>query len=134
MSSLSERARADAKDRGDDWGERLDLEPGDEWEGRWLGEVTAAPNEWRDREQRVFLLVEADGRRRHIYARSRLERKVDALVPQRGDNVAIFRDADEYGSGGRTIHAYGFALEANDTPIPEPPAGYEEPAEGDIPW
>lgn len=117
--SLADRARQSAAEHDDsDWGYALTIDPGATWEGRWRGETMRTGGEYGD--QRIFLLYDRDGALCYIGAKSRLARKVDALLPTEGDNVAIFRGDDEY-RNGRTIHAYGIAVEPNSEALPEPP-------------
>lgn len=127
MGELLDRAKQAAEEAPDnDWGYRLDLDPGAGWEGRWRGEDVRRGGDFGD--QRVFLMWDREGFRCHIYARSRLARSVDAVAPVEGDSVAIFRGPDEF-SNGRTIYAYGIAAEPNDDPLPVEPEGEPVPVQ-----
>jgi hypothetical protein len=70
----------------------------------------------------VFLLVDSDGERCWIPGRYRLVQEMERAKPGRGDDVAIFRDADIETKNG-TMHVYGVEAEPNDAPLPGEPAG-----------
>jgi hypothetical protein len=119
---LRNRARENASTREDqEWGERVTLDPGDDFEGRWRGETTT-PSEYG--EQPVYLLWDRNGAERFLYGgRVTLDRKIRAANLVEGDSVFITRIEDDF-ANGRTTHRYGVASEPNSDPLP---SGPEEP-------
>lgn len=113
---LLNQARESASTRDDqEWGERITLEPGDSFSGRWRGE-TATPSEYG--EQPVYLLWNEAGAECFIYGgRVVLDRKIRAAAPLEGDSIVIARIEDEF-SNGRTTHRYGVATQTNGDPLP----------------
>lgn len=113
---LVNRARENASARDEnEWGYRVTLEPGDSFSGRWRGETMTSGDYG---EQRVYLLWDHDGQECYLYGgRARLDRKIDSLALEAGNEVAIFRGDDEV-SNGRTIHSYGVASQMTLEPLP----------------
>ena len=120
---LLNQARENASERPDaDWGERVTLEPGDSFLGRWRGQTSTA-SEYG--EQPVYLLWDREGVERFLYGgRATLDRKIEQLAPGEGDEIAIYRESNETTDKGRTVHRYGVASQMT---MEELPSGPKEP-------
>jgi hypothetical protein len=112
IARAKERAQGSAVP--EDWGELLEIPEGGDFVGRYVSD--ASDGRW-DPPRPVFLLVTADGERVWIPGRYRLVQEMERAKPGRGDDVAIFRDADIETKNG-TMHVYGVEAEPNDTPLP----------------
>lgn len=111
----------------DEWGYRVQLEPGDTFVGRWCGETTDLGNDGR----RVFLLWDSDGEACYSRFYAALGREVDQARPTVGDTVAIARGND-YVSAHGTGYSFGLVVEPNGAPLPG--AAKEAGSGDDIPF
>jgi len=113
---LLAQATENASKRDDSsWGDRIVLEVGDSFSGRWRGETTT-PSEYG--EQPVYLLWNAEGEECFLYGgRVALDRQIRSASPGLGDDIAIARIEDE-SSNGRTVHRFGVAVARNEEPMP----------------
>jgi hypothetical protein len=104
------RRRADEPATPPQWGFRVALEPGDEWQGTWRGETV---DEEHDR-RRIFLLRDVDGDDCWHRSYASLVRQVDkalqagSLVP--GARVYLVRRADYQTGQENPGHSYGLAV------------------------
>ena len=131
--SLRDRARESERERdGGGWGRRVQLEPGETFEGRWRGETTATGGDYGD--QRLFLLWDSDGAECYLRGHASLVRKVEAVAPSVGDSIAVYRGGD-YSSAAGTGYSYGLAAEPCFDALPEQPEyGDLGDVDDDIPW
>lgn len=111
------RARENASERDEaEWGNRVTLEVGDSFIGRWRGETTTQ-TDYGD--QPVYLLWDDQGQPCFMYGgRKVLDRRIRSAGPIEGDSIAIFRGEDET-SNGRTAHIFGVATVSNPDPLPD---------------
>lgn len=124
--ALLEQARArlreleEQADTGDELGERITLEPGEHFLGRYRGE---AEMRTRDGETiTVFAFWDSNGGKRFHYQNAALVHEIDAAKPAIGDDVVLVRGEDrefEVQGEQRTMHR--FAVRSR--PNPNPPPG-----------
>lgn len=115
---LLNRARESEAEKPDNenWGDRVTLEVGEAFAGRWRGETIATGGDYGD--QRLFLLWDADLQERYMRGHKALASKIDKASPSIGDSVVIYRGEDYVSSNG-TGYSYGIATEPNDEPLPD---------------
>jgi hypothetical protein len=131
------RARLRELERGDDeadeLGERVELQPGDYFLGRWRSDALVMRT--RDGEAvPVFGLWDFDGRRRFHYKSAALVAEIDAFKPAVGDTVAIVRGQDvqfEKDGEQRRMHRYAVRVKPNSEPLPE---GGAPEGDDDVPF
>jgi hypothetical protein len=131
-NDLATRAKARAESGGVDesWGERLELEEGETFVGRYRGSDVDEKNS-----RTVWLFWDGAGELYWSRSYAALDREMDAASPAIGDRVAIHRGPnyatqydDEDGPKGR---AFGVVCESSDEPRP---AGSTAPATSGIPF
>lgn len=86
-----------------DWGELLELEEGEHFLGRYVGERVDGKY---DPPRIVYLLLDQDYRPRYIRSRTVLTREMVAAHPSAGDWVAIVRGQDGTTRNGHEFHRY----------------------------
>jgi hypothetical protein len=111
---LAARERAQGSAVPEHWGKLLEIPEDGDFVGRYVAETS---DERWDPPRPVFLLVDADGGRCWIPGRYRLVQEMQRVQPDRGADVAIFRDFDIETKNG-TMHVYGVEAEPNDAPLP----------------
>lgn len=101
-----------------DWGERVELEPGDSFVGRWKGET-----EGRTKEGgafTVYLFWGRDGKRRFMFQTARLGWEIRDLQPAIGDEVAVVRGSDLPAQSGKNpTQRYAVRARPCSDPLPE---------------
>jgi hypothetical protein len=108
------------KKQGDeiDWGERIELDPGDSFVGRWKGET-----EGRSKDGgtfTVYLFWDGDGKRRFMFETVRLGWEIRDLAPAVGDEVAVVRGTDLPAQSGRSpTQRYAVRSRPCSDPLPE---------------
>jgi hypothetical protein len=123
---------------GDELGDRVDLQPGEHFAGRYRGEVTMMTKDG-DSVPVVGLWGE-DGRARFHYKNASLVSELDDVRPSVGDALVIVRGEDrEYESGGelRRMHRYSVATRPCSDPLPgstTPPQGVAVIDDADLPF
>lgn len=118
----------------------VDLDEHGVFTGRWRG----AGKAWTKRgEVDVFLLWDGDGARRFIWPKMRLQREIDELQPNVGDEIVIVRGVDIPSSDPdrNPTQRYAVRVRPSEEPLPEevpasklPAAGASESADDDIPF
>lgn len=101
-----------------DWGERIELEPGDSFVGRWKGET-----EGRTKDGgafTVYLFWDRDGKRRFMFQTARLGWEIRDLVPAVGDEIAVVRGTDLPAQSGKNpTQRYAVRARPCSDPLPE---------------
>jgi hypothetical protein len=114
--------RAEAPPTPEEWGQRITLNEGDAFVGRWRGEAIDEDND----DRRVYLLWDEDGQPCYHRSYAALDREIDRIQPQPGETVAIARSNDyrtQYDAEGETSgQSYGAEKEPNADPPPSGPA------------
>jgi hypothetical protein len=112
---------------GDELGDRVELQPGEHFAGRYRGPVTMMTKDG-DSVPVVGLWGE-DGRVRFHYKNASLVSELDEVMPDIGDKIVIVRGEDrEYETGGelRRMHRYSVAKGRCSDPLP----GARAPSQG----
>jgi hypothetical protein len=125
-SRLAEQ-EAEEGEASSELGESVALLEGDAFTGRFRGIGQAHTKRGL---AAVLLLWDDDEARRFIWMKTRLQRELDELQPNVGDEIAIVRGADIPSSDPDRNPMQRFAVRAraSDKPLPE------EPAEDDLPF
>jgi hypothetical protein len=101
-----------------DWGERVELKPGDSFVGRWKGEA-----EGRNKDGgtfTVYLFWDRDGKRRSMFQTTRLAWEIRDLGPAVGDEVAVVRGTDLPAQSGKNpMQRYAVRARPCSDPLPE---------------
>src|SRR5689334_12969738 len=123
--------RAAARITPEEWGYRIDLAPGEHFDGTWIGETVDEEHDNRV----VYLLRDASGEPCWSRSYAALTREFERLNPQPGWLVVIVR-GDDYTTGNGTGYAFGAAAAP---PSPSPigsatPHGEEPAADEDMPF
>jgi hypothetical protein len=120
---LLEEARARLRELeelgGDELGDRVELEPGDHFAGRYRGELTMRT---KDGDQvAVVGLWGADARSRFMYRPTMLAAELEETRPNVGDRIVIVRGDDrvwETADGeARRMHRYSVAVRPSTEPL-----------------
>jgi len=82
-----------------DWGERVELEPGDSFIGRWRGDAIGRSKEGGA--FTVYLFWDREGEHRFMFQTTRLGWEIDDLKPAVGDEIAVVRGTDLPAQSGR---------------------------------
>jgi hypothetical protein len=131
---LLEQARArlreleEQADAGGELGERITLEAGAHFLGRFRGEV-----EMRTRNGEtitVFAFWDGNGGKRFHYQNAALGHEFDAAKPAVGDDIVIVRGEDrefEVQGEQRTMHRFAVRSKPNPAPLPGASVQSDEP-------
>jgi hypothetical protein len=125
-------AELEETDDGDELGERVELDVGDGFLGRWRGEGTMRTKDGD--EILVYLLWDEDRPRFH-YRNAALVSEIEELKPQVGDDVAIARGEDrefEVKGERRTMKRFAVRVRPCTDPLPGPAP--EPAAAADLPF
>jgi hypothetical protein len=134
---LLEQARArlreleEQADTGDELGERITLEPGQHFLGRYRGEV-----EMRTRDGETIAVLgfwDQEGRKRFHYKTAGLVMEFDADPVAIGDDVVLVRGEDrEFEAQGELRTMHRFAVRSKSSPDPLPGDAAESPSSGQL--
>jgi hypothetical protein len=124
-------AELEEKQAGDvDWGEKLDLQPGASFRGRYRGETTGTSKDGG--EFGLVLLWGPDGEHRFTFVTAALRSELDTVRPDVGDEIVVVRGDDrafEVNGEPRTMHRYAVAARPSEAALPgDPPV--QDPDEG----
>jgi hypothetical protein len=101
-----------------DWGERIELDPGESFVGRWKGET-----EGRNKEGGTFIVYlfwDRDGKRRFMFQTARLGWEIRDLAPAVGDEIAVVRGADLPAQSGKNpTQRYAVRARPSSDPLPK---------------
>jgi hypothetical protein len=119
-----------------DWGDRVELDPGDSFVGRWKGET-----EGRGKDGgtfTVYLFWDRDNKRRFMFQTTRLGWEIRDLAPQLGDEIAVVRGTDLPAQSGKNpTQRYAVRSRPCSDPLPETPTeggGEQLAVDADIPF
>jgi hypothetical protein len=124
------------KDDEVDWGDRIELQPGDSFVGRWKGETEGHNKDGGT--FTVYLLWDRDGKRRFMFQTTRLGWEIRDLAPAVGDEIAVVRGTDLLAQSGRSpTQRYAVRSRPCSDPLPETPSetgGEQLAVDDDIPF
>jgi hypothetical protein len=118
---------------GGDLGDRVELEPGEHFAGRFRGEATMHTKDGDSFP--VIALWDAAGNLRFHYRNAALVEELVECDPAIGDELAIVRGEDyafEVNGDPRTKHRYAVRTRPSANPLPG--GGEEPPGEDDVPF
>jgi hypothetical protein len=115
LGELEEKAAGEL-----DWGDKLDLEPGDSFHGRFRGESTGRGKDGG--EFGLVLFWDHDGKHRFTFVTAALRAELDTVRANVGDEIVVVRGDDrafEVHGEPRTMHRYAVATRPSDAPLPD---------------
>jgi hypothetical protein len=108
-----------------DWGERIELEPGDSFVGRWRGDTTGRSKDGGT--FTVYLFWDRDGSHRFMFSTTRLSWEIDDLKPTVGDEIAVVRGTDLPAQSGKNpTQRYAVRTRPSSDPLPGATGGSTE--------
>ena len=115
------RERAETPPVDPEWGYRVQLAPGEWFEGRYRGETDDPDNLDNDgNPRRIFLFWDSiDGRRCWSRTYTALAREFDRARPTKGYTIVVFRGSDYASGKGNPGQSYGVEIEPNSDPLPD---------------
>ena len=113
----------------DELGERVDLEPGGHFVGRWRGEATMRTK--GGEAVSVYALWDQDGKPRFAYKHAALVAEIEENRPEIGDEIVIVRGEDrEFEAQGEQRRMYRYAARVR--PSSEPLPGQAAPTRSQL--
>jgi hypothetical protein len=116
----------------DELGERIELDPGEYFRGRWRADELVMRTKEGD-EFPVYGLWDANGKPRFHYRNAALVAEIDAAKPAIGDEIVLVRGEDRSfetkGGELRTMHRYAVSTKPCDDPLPAEAASAAAPVD-----
>jgi hypothetical protein len=131
LERARERLRELEETAVDELGDRVELQPGEHFRGRWRADEVSMRTK-NGETFSVYGLWDAEGKPRFHYRNAALADEIDSVRPNVGDEVLILRGEKdrEFELDGETkkAHRYAVRCKPSTAPLPALPSG-DQPAE-----